>query len=56
MGRRKTNLKKKIAARKQKNAVHAMEYYRRQIFKQCVEDFMNMLKDETKKQEAYRWN
>jgi len=56
MGRRKTNIKKKIAARRQKNAIHAAQYYRNQIFKKCIDDVMNMLRDEAKKQEAYRWN
>jgi len=53
MGRRKTNLKKKKAAKRQKQA---MEHYRKSILKQCVKDFIDMLKDETAKQEAYRWN
>lgn len=53
MGRRKTNLKKKIAARKQKGA---MECYKNRALKQCIKDFMSILENETKKQKAYRWN
>jgi len=53
MGRRKTNLKKKKAAKRQKIA---MEHYRSRILKKCVEDFMSMLKDAKNRQEAYRWN
>ena len=56
MGRRKTNIKRKKAARKKKLLTARMEREKQQIFRQCFRSFMQKIEDERKKQEAYRWN
>jgi len=58
MGRRKTGIKKKIAARKQKAAQHARAY----LIRQELERILNNISIEEKLHdlinilESYRWN
>jgi len=56
MGRRKTNIKKKIAAKRKAQMIARMQRETQQALQNYVMEFLRMIEDEQKKQESYRWN
>ena len=57
VGRRKTNLKKKKAARRQKAIMERIEEETQQKIQECFKFFFKKLHEECQaRQESYRWN
>lgn len=56
MSRRKTNLKKRREAKKQKTAMMIAKYETDQMIKNCLNHFTDVIIKNMEEQEFYRWN
>lgn len=56
MGRRKTNIKKKIQNKREKAAMMRLKYEVDKMVDDCFSHVMDILIDDMSRQEAYRWN
>jgi len=56
LGRRKTNLKKKKQAKKDKIAIMRKKYETDQMINQALNFVLNAFENAAEKQESYRWN
>lgn len=56
MSRRKTNLRKRKEAKKQKAMKMQAKYATDQMIENCLDHFVNVIIDNMEKQESHRWN
>lgn len=56
LGRRKTNIKKKIQNRRNKSIMMRQKYEIDKMVEDCFGNLIDILIDDMNKHEAYRWN